>query len=620
MGKLVPQLHLLFIIFNRWRLGLLFTISTKWQKLEIKSRRGFGKVVRWIFEKIRLTGLKRYAYGIRFFDIEFLLKIIAVLGSGKLFFDMWFSHIYENWISLYIIPFIVFGLVFITGLYATIKQVKSWSHNVVEIENPDKLEPVDSNSLLTEKYLKNGYRIIREGVTQKHYIMSDEVNRVLYEDLWHRYISCCQPFILPEQCAYIAPYHLSKINQEKKAQGTHLYFSKLIGLLDDITSTEEDTQIRISNTNYFDFILTNEIVSDSYQPVIDWDREIIQGHKLLYNSNGTLRNFSNTLCADVLGGSTLAVTSDGYAIMQLQSSYAHRNPGTIVPSASGSTDYKDYKRLTTRIRGSHFCNLEGLTFQQLIIDTINRELAEENGFYSKSIIPLGDKVKTKVIGLARLLDRGAKPDFFGVTYIDGEAKELYPQMNASLGRVIHVLYPNGETDGEISCHILIPFQSNGDITSSVRDAMENVLKPSNHYGSSFQTGMLLDIIDTYYRDGIDLFGELQKENKFMLQASICQPADGEDGFGFSAEDGFAFVIDGATSLGGPGSFTAHDFTEQLKSELNKRLANKDIDIQRILLKSISAIKRSNPNARSAIKGFSKAGERQGPQLPLQLLG
>ena len=75
----------------------------------------------------------------------------------------------------------------------------------------------------------------------------------------------------------------------------------------------------------------------------------------------------------------------------------------------------------TRVKGIQFCNLEGLTFQQLIIDTINRELSEENRFYAKNIISIGDKVKAKVIGLARLLNRGAKPDFFEITYIDANA-------------------------------------------------------------------------------------------------------------------------------------------------------------------------------------------------------
>lgn len=78
--------------------------------------------------------------------------------------------------------------------------------------------------------------------------------------------------------------------------------------------------------------------------------------------------------------------------------------------------------MSTKVKGTHFCNLEGLTFQQLITDTINRELSEENGFYSESIAPIADKVKTKVIGLARLLDRGGKPDFFGITYIDVKAE------------------------------------------------------------------------------------------------------------------------------------------------------------------------------------------------------
>lgn len=110
------------------------------------------------------------------------MKIFAVLGSGKLFFDVCISHIYENWFSLYLTPFLVFGLVFIVGLYATIKQARSWPHNVVEIENSDKAGTAVGNNLLTEKYVKNAYRILREGITQKHYIMGGAVNRVLYEE------------------------------------------------------------------------------------------------------------------------------------------------------------------------------------------------------------------------------------------------------------------------------------------------------------------------------------------------------------------------------------------------------------------------------------------------------
>lgn len=298
MGRFSSQLQLFCILFKRQKSSLLLAVSLKWQRVRDKFQMIIERLFRLLLahnnSKIHYfgsSGLKRYAYEIKFFDIEFLLKIFGVLGSGKLVFDLLAFKAEVSNIVFYWMLLVSVGIAFIILVYATIKQVRSWPHNVVEIEDSDKSEILNGNDLLTEKYVKNGYRTIREGITQKHYIMSDEVNRVLYEDRWHRYISCCEPFFLPEQCAYIAPYYLGKINRKKKSEGTYLYFNKLIGLLDDITSIEEDTQIRISKTNYFDFILTNESVKESYQPVIDSEREIIEGHKLLYNTNGTCETF-----------------------------------------------------------------------------------------------------------------------------------------------------------------------------------------------------------------------------------------------------------------------------------------------------------------------------------------
>ena len=236
-------------------------------------------------------------------------------------------------------------------------------------------------------------------------------------------------------------------------------------------------------------------------------------------------------------------------------------------------------------------------------------------------------MRTRVIGFARLLDRGAKPDFFGVTYIDAKATELYPQMNKSLGKVVHVLHPNKRTDQEISRHILIPYEGNGSITAAVRNTIKNVLRPLDCCNSSFQTGMLLDLIDRYYAEGIDLFDELQREIGLAECRSLWDPVKGEDGFGFSAEGGFAYVIDGASDLSGPstsdltgsGTFSARELTTALKAELDRRLPDRHKDLQTILLESILAIRKGHPAARSILHVMPKAGEKQGPSAAITII-
>ena len=599
----------------------LFRIKYKNLKslVELYFWKAYHKISYWEKLKGLLSSFDRLAYSIRLLDVEFLLKFLGVLGSGKIIYDMLgkISLTTKNCFSLIVL--IVFMVIFLIVLFAMIKQIKSLSGNVVELGKADSPQLIYGDDLLTEKYIDNGYQVLQEEATEKHYVMSDSVNRTLYEDRWHRYIPYNDTFFLPEQCVYIAPYHLKKIYRKRKSQGTHLYISNLIGLLDDITAVEKDMEVRITKTNYFDFILTNETVSNSYLPVTDCKREVIEGRELLYNLNGTLRNFSDTLCADVLGGSTLAVTRDGYVIMQIQSSHADRSPGTIVPSGSGSTDYADYKELQAKMKGYPFCKLEGPTFQQLIIDTINRELFEENGFDKSLRYSEGELVTTKVIGFARVLDRGAKPDFFGVTYLKAKAIELFPQMNASLGRITQVLQPHKRTDREILRHIIIPYKENEPVTDAVRRAIQEVLKPLNHYNTSFQTGMLLDLIDNYYHSGIDLFGELKKERRLSENRSLCEPLDGEDGLGFSEEGGFAFVIDGATDLTGVSPFTARELAQEIKIELSKRLSYIDKDIQTILLESLLAIKRRNFSAWSAVRDFTETSEKQGPSAAIAII-
>ena len=69
-----------------------------------------------------------------------------------------------------------------------------------------------------------------------------------------------------------------------------------------------------------------------------------------------------------------------------------------VVSASGSVDYKDSK--------------SSKNLGEIIINAMNRELCEECNIQKNNIL------NTRIIGFGRLLDRGGKPEFFGITHLN----------------------------------------------------------------------------------------------------------------------------------------------------------------------------------------------------------
>ena len=77
-------------------------------------------------------------------------------------------------------------------------------------------------------------------------------------------------------------------------------------------------------------------------------------------------------------------------------------------TGSGSMDYKDLKGCKT--------------LQQFLIKGIERELHEESsaGFAIK---------ETKLIGYGRIIERGTKPEFFGITYLTCSKDELRQQFD-----------------------------------------------------------------------------------------------------------------------------------------------------------------------------------------------
>lgn len=189
--------------------------------------------------------------------------------------------------------------------------------------------------------------------------------------------------------------------QDAKRSGKCFTNDKKLCLVGEISP---NSVARFCQGSYYNTYLTNKIftkklindkVPDIYPPYGSQNKKV----KLPYEY------FSNEI-----GVSTLAITNDGYLFIQRQGTHADSSSGLLVPSGSGSADWKDYHNDDT------------------LNDTINRatkrELSEEIGRGSKN----ADEIilKSKVIGMFRWLNYAGKPEFVSISLLKLNLTDIRP--------------------------------------------------------------------------------------------------------------------------------------------------------------------------------------------------
>lgn len=162
--------------------------------------------------------------------------------------------------------------------------------------------------------------------------------------------------------------------------------------------------IHLSKTRYFDLLCSN------YQA--KWDvrgrggLRHLEGRSLIVDSRGMLRHLAENGLANVIGVSTVAVTTDGALVLVRQSNTAASSSNCIAPSGSGSMDLRDVPRRVRRGQSPS----EDLA--ATVAAAMRRELVEEVN------LTLEEAGHTYVTGYFRWLDQGAKPEYVGVTLLD----------------------------------------------------------------------------------------------------------------------------------------------------------------------------------------------------------
>jgi hypothetical protein len=149
-------------------------------------------------------------------------------------------------------------------------------------------------------------------------------------------------------------------------------------------------------------------------------RTLVRGWDLLVNEVGVMRDLDHARMTNLVGISTIAVCSDDRVVLVNQTHGNHASGGMLAPSGSGTLER---------------CDLAAAeSLQQAVANGMEREFREECN------IPSGVGMSTTLTGFGRWLERGAKPEFFGVTTVDMSSREVHDRAvrrteRAYVGRV-----------------------------------------------------------------------------------------------------------------------------------------------------------------------------------------
>lgn len=361
------------------------------------------------------------------------------------------------------------GLAIYTFIVESLERVKKQNEHL-DVTPYGYEENILSNIILDEHHCDSGYDIYEHN--GEYYVMSFSINKLLYETAFNISLKMTGSFSLASEVESIVPFAVKKAFDRK----SFLFNGKLIRMIDDFTQSGLSNQscIRIQKTSYFQGLFTNEVVYNRIKNMSTIHDEIFEGYKLSYKHDNEgkykLLSLKDSYCANYLGGSTLAITKDKYIIITKNPPGADVNSSKMVPSGSGSTDKKDY--------------IIGDTYGSLVTRTMERELREECNLDNNI------RMKSIVIGYARLLNRGGKPDFFGLTYVDCKKDAI----SASRKEIREM--------GDYS-HDFISFSNSGDILMALGEYIEK-----NDKLISLQLKVTFRILEDFCMKNVDVWSQL----------------------------------------------------------------------------------------------------------------
>jgi len=210
-----------------------------------------------------------------------------------------------------------------------------------------------------------------------------------------------EKFKLSKDARDIAPYPLNRAFKSDSV----VFDAGKTRLADDILyeRLSKGKPIKVGRTTYYAAIATNGATGF---PCSRPDGSLIySGLSLFTNGESKYRCLLDSECANILGISVLALTSDGYLLIQTQSDQNHQSANSLVPSGSGSVEWSDASGATS--------------FDQMLHRAAVRELLEETGMSQSEKV-----VDFRILGYTLEATRGLKPDFFAFARLKLTAEQV----------------------------------------------------------------------------------------------------------------------------------------------------------------------------------------------------
>lgn len=278
-----------------------------------------------------------------------------------------------------------------------------------------------------------GYEVKQffNGTSWEYYSESGKVNSALQSRKRIPFRLVERSYRLPEEVRTLVPAIM-----EGTFRSPNLIFNgELLRQASHIDFDGPNPSVVVQKVKYFDGQCSHEIV---YKQFVSPDTigVAFHGKGLLADEEDTLYNLNHSPCANFLGASTLVITRDNKLIIGKQAGYSKANKGRYAPSGSGSVDYADIKKAAKY----YGCDKEGaqpLCFNQILTYAMEREFCEECNY---SLSHAQTCMRSALIGYVRLLERGGKPDYFGLSYLDDDIKNIQKDIKKSeyglVGRMV----------------------------------------------------------------------------------------------------------------------------------------------------------------------------------------